>query len=73
MENRQIRYIIFFDNATSKTANQFLEKLQTIVHYKFVNIDANKEGFAKLNENILAELPKAKDLYNRENKYTYFI
>ncbi len=64
--------ILFFDNATSKTANQFLEKLQTIVHDKFVAIDVNKEGFAKLNENILAELPKAKDLYNRENKYTYF-
>ena len=64
--------ILFFDNATSKTANQFLEKLQTIVDDKFVNIDANKEGFAKLNEEILAELPKAKDLYNRENKYTYF-
>ena len=64
--------ILFFDNVTSKTANQFLEKLQTIVDDKFVNIDANKEGFAKLNEEILAELPKAKDLYNRENKYTYF-
>ena len=64
--------ILFFDNVTSKTANQFLEKLQTIVDDKFVNIDANKEGFAKLNEKILAELPKAKDLYNRENKYTYF-
>lgn len=64
--------ILFFDNATSKTTNQFLEKLQKIVDDKFVNIDANKEGFAKLNENILAELPKAKDLYNRENKYTYF-
>ena len=64
--------ILFFDNVTSKTANQFLEKLQKIVDDKFVNIDANKEGFAKLNENILAELPKAKDLYNRENKYTYF-
>lgn len=64
--------ILFFDNATSKTANQFLEKLQKIVDDKFVNIDANKEGFAKLNEKILAELPKAKDLYNRENKYTYF-
>ena len=64
--------ILFFDNVTSKTANQFLEKLQKIVDDKFVNIDANKEGFAKLNEEILAELPKAKDLYNRENKYTYF-
>ena len=64
--------ILFFDNVTSKTANQFLEKLQKIVDDKFVNIDANKEGFAKLNEKILAELPKAKDLYNRENKYTYF-
>ena len=64
--------ILFFDNVTSKTANQFLEKLQTIVDDKFVNIDAKKEGFAKLNEKILAELPKAKDLYNRENKYTYF-
>ena len=64
--------ILFFDNVTSKTANQFLEKLQTIVDDKFVNIDAKKEGFAKLNEEILAELPKAKDLYNRENKYTYF-
>ena len=64
--------ILFFDNATSKTANQFLEKLQTIVDDKFVNIDATKEGFAKLNEKIMAELPKAKDLYNRENKYTYF-
>ena len=64
--------ILFFDNATSKTANQFFEKLQKIVDDKFVNIDANKEGFAKLNEEILAELPKAKDLYNRENKYTYF-
>lgn len=64
--------ILFFDNATSKTTNQFLEKLKTIVDDKFVNIDANKEGFAKLNEYILAELPKAKDLYNRENKYTYF-
>ena len=64
--------ILFFDNATSKTTNQFLEKLQKIVDDKFVNIDANKEGFAKLNEEILAELPKAKDLYNRENKYTYF-
>lgn len=64
--------ILFFDNVTLKTANQFLEKLQTIVDDKFVNIDANKEGFAKLNEKILAELPKAKDLYNRENKYTYF-
>ena len=64
--------ILFFDNVTSKTANQFLEKLQTIVDDKFVNIDANKEGFAKLNEEILAELPKTKDLYNRENKYTYF-
>lgn len=64
--------ILFFDNVTTKTANQFLEKLQTIVDDKFVNIDANKEGFAKLNEKILAELPKAKDLYNRENKYTYF-
>ena len=64
--------ILFFDNATSKTTNQFLEKLQKIVDDKFVNIDANKEGFAKLNEEILAELPKAKDLYKRENKYTYF-
>ncbi len=63
--------ILFFDNATAKTTNQFLEKLQTIVDDKFVNIDVEKVGFKKLNEEILTELPKANDLFNRENKQTF--
>ena len=63
--------ILFFDNATAKTTNQFLEKLQTIVDDKFINIDVEKAGFKKLNEEILTELPKANDLFNRENKQTF--